>query len=277
MAKHLVEHIVCLTDLTPASLSSFHHALAMALANRAQLTLLYVGPQHQDEVKWRAFPRVRDTLIRWGHLPADADKASVQSVLGIEVRKQAFRDTSLIQGVKAFLRQHHADLVVAMATPGGRRWLGEPGIESLVRANLTHLLLIRPGNGFVDADTGQCSLTNVVMPVAERPHPSTAARLCEHVLPELCSGRPTLTLLHVGSKRSAPEIAVDDADMDWRWQFAQGQVQQQISAAMGKNDAGLLVMPSTGRPGLWQALRASHTERALLQCERPVLAIASAH
>ncbi len=276
MAEHLVEHIVCLTDLTPASLPAFHHALALALANRAQLTLLHVGPQHQDQVDWSAFPRVRQTLVRWGRLPADSDNVSV-AALGLEVRKQTFRDTSLIQGVKAFLRQHHVDLVVAMSTPGGRRRLGEPGIEQLVRANLTHLLVIRPGDGFVDADSGQCLLSRVVMPVAGRPHPSTATRLCAQVLPALCASRPAVTLLHVGSRGTAPDLALDESVVDWCWEFVQGKVQQRIGMAMREQNAGLLVMPSAGRPGLWQALRASHAEQALYQSKRPVLAIASGY
>lgn len=275
MGKHLVEHIVCLTDLTDASLPAFHHALSLALANRAQLTLLHIGPQHQDEVKWQAFPRVRETLARWGRLPADADQTRVASDLGIEVRKQSFRDTSLLQGLKAFLGQHHTDLVVSVASQGGRRWLGEPGVERLVAANMTHLLLIPPKAGFIDAETGGCRLQHTLMPVADRPHPNHAIRLCEQLLPALCQGRPTATLLHVGTRRTAPEVALDQGAVDWQWQFASGQVQSQIQAALTQHQASLLVMPSAGRPNLWQGLRRSHTEKTLRRLSQPVLAVAS--
>lgn len=275
MGKHLVEHIVCLTDLTDASLPAFHHALSLALANRAQLTLLHIGPQHQDEVKWQAFPRVRETLARWGRLPADADQARVVNELGIEVRKQSFRDTSLLQGLKAFLRQHHADLVVSVASQTGRQWLGEPGVEKLVTANLTHLLLIPPQVGFIDAETGRCQLRHTLLPVADRPHPNHAIRLCEQLLPALCHERPAGILLHVGTRRTAPDVALDQGAVDWQWQFATGQVQSQIQGALAQHQAGLLVMPSAGRPNLWQGLRRSHTEKALRQLTQPVLAVAS--
>jgi nucleotide-binding universal stress UspA family protein len=276
MGKHPVEHIACITDLTASSLPAFHHALALALAARAKLTLLYIGPQHHDEVDWPAFPKVRETLTEWGRLPPGTDQSAVAMELGVEVRKQAFRDQSLLQGLKAFLRQHHTDLVVSCATPGGGRWLREAGVEGMVRDNLGHLLLLPSGsNGFVAGDSGNCSLTHTVLPVANHPSPSNAVRLCEQLLPVVCASRPQVTLLHVGNRSSAPELQPDAAALDWRWQFAKGRVQDQIQVCLAEQAAGLLVMPSAGRPGLWQSLRRSHTEQMLRQASCPILAVAS--
>lgn len=276
MGKHPVEHIACITDLSDDSLPAFHHALALALAARAKVTLLHIGPEHNDEIDWSHFPRVRDTLARWGRLAADADKSAVASELGVEVRKQAFRDQSLLQGLRAFVRQHHTDLVVACAPPPGLHLLREAGVEGMLRDNLGHLLLLPAGHaGFVDGQTGECRLGSVVVPVAGHPDPDAAVRLTGQLLPALCGERPRATLLHVGNRASAPELHPDASGMDWHWHFAQGGVQAQIAQCMADQDAGLLVMPSGGRPGLWQALRRSHTERQLRKGQHPVLAVAS--
>lgn len=276
MGKHTVEHIACLTDLTADSLPAFHHALALALAARAKLTLLYITPRHHDEIDWPAFPKVRETLARWGRLAPDADKSAVAMKLGVEVRKQTFRDQSLLQGLQAFLRQHHTDLVVSCATPDGGSWLREPGVEGMVRANLGHLLLLPSGNaGFVDGNSGHASLTHVVLPVATQPDPNTAVRLCEQLLPALGADRPQVTLLHIGDRSSAPNPKPDAAALDWRWQFGQGRVRDQILACLAEQAAGLLVMPSAGRPGLWQSLRRSHTEQMLRHAPCPMLVVAS--
>lgn len=276
MVKHPVEHIACITDLTTASLPAFHHALALALAARAKLTLLYIGPDHHDEVNWPAFPKVRDTLIAWGRLAPGTEKSDVATKLGVEVRKHAFRDQSRLQGLKAFLRQHHTDLVVSCATPGGTGWFCEPGVEGMVRANLGHLLLLPTDHsGFINADNGQCTLSHIVMPVTTHPDPSTAARLCEQLLPALCQETPHITLLHVGNKGSAPLLETDTGNVHWQWQYAQGPVQGLIQSHVMEQAAGLLVMPSAGRPGLWQSLRHSHTEQMLTHAPCPVLVVAN--
>lgn len=276
MGKQPVEHIACITDLTPATLPAFHHALALALAARARLTLLHIGPEHNDDVDWSAFPRVRDTLARWGRLAPDAPKSAVANELGIEVRKMAFRDHSLLQGLKAFTRQHHTDLVVACAPPPGIRLLHEAGAEGILRDNLTHLLwLPRNKPGFVEPDDGHCTLTGAVLPVTSHPDPHDAVRLTGQLLPALTSPRPRATLLHVGTRASAPEIQPDASSMDWQWQFEEGRVTQRIQACVAAQGAQLLVMPSGGRPGLWQAMRRSHTEKLLHQAPCPLLAVAS--
>lgn len=275
MGKHAVEHIACLTDLKPDSLPAFHHALALALAAQAKLTLLHIGPQHNDEIDWSGFPKVRDTLTRWGRLPPDASKSRVVSELGVEVRKQAYRDGSLLQGLKAFVRQHHTDQVVTCAPPPGRRLLSEPGAEGMLRDNLGHLLMLPAGAGFVDPDTGQCRIAEAVIPVTSHPDPSAAIRLTSQLLPALAGTRPRATLLHVGDRGTAPEVHPDTGAMDWQWQFAKGAVRDQIQACIAAQQADLLIMPSGGRPGLWQALRRSHTERLLRDAPCPLLAVAS--
>ena len=52
------------TDLSEASETAFHHALAIAIRNGAQFTLLHaIGRRATDS--WPGFPRVRDTLAKW--------------------------------------------------------------------------------------------------------------------------------------------------------------------------------------------------------------------
>lgn len=278
MRKHAVEHIACITDLTAQTLPAFHHALALALATRAKLTLLYIGPEHREDIDWKQFPQVRDTLERWGKLPAGSQHTSVAEQLGVDVRKQVFRDQSPLQGLRAFVHQHHTDLVVTCLPRRGRlqRWFREAGLEGLVGLNLTHMLILPSDtDGFIGGANGISRLSRVLFPLAAKPDPATALRLCEQLLPSVAAGGLQVTLLHIGDRGTAPELIPLQGKAHWQWQFGKGSVVEQILTEAERAASDLLVMPSAGRPGLWQALRRSNTEQVLQRSRRPVLVVAS--
>lgn len=277
VGKHTVEHIACITDLSDATLPAFHHALALALACRAKLTLLHISPAHRDDIAWERFPRVRETLQQWGRLAPDSDHTSVVEQLGVDVHKQAFRDQSLVHGLQAFMQQHHTDLVVSCLPRRGwwRRCCRTAGVERLIRSHITHMLLLPEGTRpLLDANDGSGRLARVLFPVAATPDPGSALRLCEHLLPALAGPRPQVTLFHLGTRDSAPELTPAAGPLAWHWRYASGGVVRQILASAEQDDSDLLVMPSAGRVGLWQVLRRSVTEQVLRRSRRPLLVLA---
>ncbi len=279
MATHPVEHIVCLTDLTPASEYLFHHALAMALAAHAKLTLLYIGPEHRDEVPWERFPKVRETLMRWGKLPPDCDKAAVMEKLGVQVSKRSFRDHSQLQGLLSYVKQHHPDLVVAAHKGHGRlsRWFGDAGVAGIVKYCLTNVLFLpEKGNGFVDGSSGEGSLNRILLPVAAHPDPGPAVAICHHLIPRLAPQHAEVTLFHLGNERTAPDLELQQQEeLRWSWHFAKGRLIPQILAAARNTDAQLIAMASAGRPGFWQGLHRSATEKVLRRTPSSMLVVAS--
>ena len=75
------------TDFSEASEAAFAHALELALANQAKLTILHVVPSRNEEIPWHEYPSVRKTLERWGELPPGASQKDVANLLGIKVKK----------------------------------------------------------------------------------------------------------------------------------------------------------------------------------------------
>lgn len=73
------------TDFSEDSQVAFAHALKLAVAYRAELTIMHVDPEVSPE-GFEDFPRVRPTLAKWGLLPESSAKGDVTR-LGLHIRK----------------------------------------------------------------------------------------------------------------------------------------------------------------------------------------------
>jgi nucleotide-binding universal stress UspA family protein len=84
----------------------------------------------------------------------------------------------------------------------------------------------------------------------------------------------TITLLHVGDGKRLPNVGVEDGP---QWTFArmqrEGDPVDEIIAAAELVRADLIVMPTEGRHGVFDALRGSTTERVLRRSRCLVLAV----
>lgn len=250
------------TDFSPEGMPAFHHALALALANRCRLDVIHVQANSGDP-GWEDFPRVRATLERWGRLTAGADATEVAAQTGVQVRKIGIRDKDAAEGLADFLKGHAPDLVV-MATHGRaglERLVAGSVSAELVRAVGVPALLIGPqAQGFVDADTGALSLRRMLVPLARDPAPETALDALDGFNEALGA---ELDPIHVGA--DAPAIA------GIKLRLLEGGVEDTILAEAAA--AQLIAMPTHGRHGLADALRGSTTERVLAAARVPVLAL----
>jgi nucleotide-binding universal stress UspA family protein len=64
------------TDFSPQSAVAFLHALRLSLDARSRLDLLHVR-DHAEDDSWQSFPHVREVLVRWGLLDAQASPADI--------------------------------------------------------------------------------------------------------------------------------------------------------------------------------------------------------
>ena len=148
----ILDSILHPTDFTEGSRVAFHHALKAALLAQSKLTLFHVSPDEDEE--WADFPGVRDTLERWGLLPAGSPRAAVPQI-GIDVRKVIAQHTNPVKAVLRYLDAHAADLIV-LAThqhEGRAHWLRHSVAEPVAR-RAAQMTLFIPGGcaGFVSAD-----------------------------------------------------------------------------------------------------------------------------
>jgi nucleotide-binding universal stress UspA family protein len=253
---------------------AFYHALKAALLAKSRLTLMHVSPDATSE--WSDFPGVRETLERWGILPAGSPRSAVPK-LGIDVEKVIARQSDPVKSVLHYLGKNLADLIVLAAHQheGRMRWQRQSVAEPLARG-AGEMTLFIPGDsaGFVSARDGSVSLQNILIPIAETPEPAPAVAAAARLASRLNCPQGTFTLLHVGGADSMPSVRCPDVP-GWEWKKVTqaGDVIQTIVDTATKTNADLIVMATDGRNGFLDALRGSHSERVLRQASAPLLAV----
>lgn len=269
-----VRNILHPSDLSEASEVAFAHALKVALTARARLSMLHISPD--PHAASRRFPGVRETLVRWGVLPADCGKDAV-SELGVEVRKIVQKDHDAVPSVLRFLRKHPADLIV-MATsqqPGRVGWLRRSVAEPIARGAGQMTLFIPHGvEGFISRRDGSVTLRRVLLPIDHDPSPRRATEMAARTARVMGSADASFTLLHVGDEADVPSVKRPrDATGVWNTVVRTGDVVEAILAAATEIQPDLLVMTTAGRQGFLDALRGTTTEQVLRRIRCPLLAV----
>ena len=274
-----IETIVHPTDFSAASEHAFAHALAVALLRRASLTLLHVGTD--AEAEWSRFPAVRATLERWGLLEAGSAQQDVFAKHGVRIKKVSISSHFPALAVLEYLDRSPADLLV-VATEGREgvaRWLHGSTAEALARRSHTMTLFVPAGakRELVALADGWLTLDNILIPIDRAPDPSAAIEFARRAAEELGEGGVTITLLHVGAATGMPQLRTDDG-AGWKFKrlLRDGDPVEQILAVAADVRVDLIVMPTEGRTGAFDALRGSTTERVLRCAPCPLLAVPAA-
>lgn len=263
------------TDLSVASEMAFFHALKLAVAGRSSLTLMHVTESHGN-VHREDFPSIRTTLERWGLIEPGSEKDAVGE-LGVSVRKIVSHRKDPIKACQDYLESHAADLVVLAVHQynGVMRWLHHSVSAPIVQNSGEKALLIPHGvTGFIAAEDGSVSLRNILVPVAHNPYPQVAVEAVQALIGQFDLAGGCVTLLYVGESGNAPAIHLP-ADTQWEWSqlVKQGEVVDTILRTAVETGADLVVMPTEGRNGFFDALRGSTTERVLQRVGCPLLTV----
>ncbi|MFN8545217.1 MAG: universal stress protein [Candidatus Binatia bacterium] len=264
------------TDLTRASEIAFDHALRIAVATGARLTVLHVddGPAHTAP---EDFPHVRETLARWQVAFAATDAAAADAEgLPLHVEKINVRGHPL-EAVLGHLERTAADLVVlATHRHEGLERLLHRSLATPVAQRTRAMTLFLPHGvrGFVSHDEGWIGLRRILVPVDRTPRPQPAIEAAAALARTLGVRRALFTLLHVGSASEAPAVH-PPANADWTWEQVsrEGNVVEEILRATWSTGADLVVLSTAGRAGILDALRGSTTERLLAEVPCPLLAV----
>jgi nucleotide-binding universal stress UspA family protein len=266
--------IVHPTDFTASGASAFAHALKIALVAKSQLCLLNVRGEGDAAPSRSGFRHVRDILVNWGMLGADAQPDSLERELGLRVSSVSVPANNARTGILDFLDGHPCDLVV-LATHKHKRmaqWFDVSVQQGVLRKARVASLFLRDGaKGFVDARTGVLSLKTILIPIDDGPASIPAARRIEARV-KLLSPWARIQLLHVGER--APEL-IDAQGESLRLPVIarQGPVVDTILNFAAHLKADLIAMPTAGRHGLLDAVRGSTTARVLDDARWPLVAV----
>jgi nucleotide-binding universal stress UspA family protein len=270
----MLTRIAHTTDFSEQSDLAYLQALRLAVEARARLDLLHVKDPGEEHT-WQSFPRVRETLMRWGMLGREATPADIEIKLGVHVSKVEINHHNAPGGISGFLQQHRPDMLV-VATHGREginRWLHGSVTEDILEHAHVPCLMIGPeGHGFVDPESGRLRLRRILVPVAPEPEPPPAwtlgwltSRLSPLGIPDTA-----FELVHIAG--DMPNI-MDHARKTWKVERVDGPVVETIVRVAAKRECDLIVMATAGRHGFLDAVRGSTTSQVVAHAHCPVLAL----
>jgi nucleotide-binding universal stress UspA family protein len=272
--QNLIESVLHPTDFSEGSKVAFHHALKAALLAKSKLTLLNVSPDGNQ--RWANFPGVRETLEQWGMLPKGSPREAVEG-LGIDVRKAILKSGDPVKAVADHLRKHPSELIVLATSQhkGSMGWMNGSVAEPIARnAREMTLFIAGDSKGFVSADDGSVSLSNILIPVAHTPEAQPALEAAARLVKSLGCDSGKFTLLHVGDENEMPTVFEPDVPgWEWNREFRKGDVIESIVNSSRNVNADLIVMTTDGRNGFLDGLRGSHSERVLRHTDAPLLTV----
>lgn len=260
------------TDFSPQSEVAFQHALRLAVAAQARLDILHVHDPAQRE-DWGAFPHVRETLAGWEMLESAARTEDIEARLGVKVSKIEIKSRDPVAGLSEFLISHRPDLL-AVATHGrhgaNRLLSGSVSQDVVLEANVPTLLIGPKARPFVNVETGELSLSSILMPLAEHPSPARALEALYGLLAPIGLNLEAIDAMTVGLKM--PDLmAVDGHAVPVR--EVHGAIVDAILQAAAEAESDLIVMPTTAKHGFLDGLRGSTTARVTAEAPCPVLSL----
>jgi nucleotide-binding universal stress UspA family protein len=257
------------TDFLPNGDSALSHAVALALATHARLSLLHIRGVDDAGPTRNGLAPVTDLLVRWKRLAESERFADLKTRLGFSVTCLDVPARSVSAGVLEHFANHPIELAVltTRAHAGLGYWFAGSVSRRALRQADTMILFLREGaRGFVDPATGAIRLARVLIPVDGR-IPAAGAISRARTLIDALGVSVEMRLLHVG------DYAPPDCPKDIPMILAQGPVAATILQTARSFRADLIVMPTAGRRGLLAAFRNSVSAEVLDDPRWPVLSV----
>ncbi len=266
------------TDFSEASRVAFAHALAIALARQARLTLLNAHSDTPSVEDWQRFPSVRATLESWGLLEPGSSRHDVFGKLAIKIKKVSV-DDSPAGAISGYLRDNPNDLLVlstsqAEGLPVFLR--GSVALDVQRESGVDALFVPEGIRGFVSPDDGSLSLHRILVPVDHTPSPLPALDSAGRAAHWLGDGPGEIRIFHVGD--DFPEVDTSilpelPDGYEVTRATGRGDPVDAILAEARSMDADLIVMSTDGRDGFLDLFRGSHSERVVRRAPCVVAAI----
>jgi nucleotide-binding universal stress UspA family protein len=276
-ARSKIESVLHPTDLSPPSLSAFHHALAIAIHTGAELTLLHAVARRTKDGSVD-FPQVRNTLARWRK--AGTTRSLEEKIRATTIRKIEASDKDPVAACTAYMEQEHVDMIVlATGQRTGLAKLARPSkAEALVRESRRYTLFVPAGaRPIVSAETGTVTLRRILLPVHPATDPKPAMMRAVQSATLLDDPDLEVTLLHIGAEPEEREMDLPQLPYcQWRALARPGRdAAAGILEAAAEIEADAIYMASSWqKPGLASKV-GGVTEAVLERATCPVAVVPS--
>lgn len=270
-----IRSILHLTDLSAGSDRAFAHALGLAVVRQTELVLLNVGRRAGAQGNWKQFPRVRETLTRWGLIEPGSHKSEVFRRLKVRAEKVQLSASDVVEATVSFATEYKPDLLVlgTEGRSGFARWL-KPSVAEQVAAGTGTRTLFVPDRArpFISPDDGSINLQNVLVAVDHRPTANEAiiyaARICELLVEEPA----TIHLLHMGESSPHRRLPQSPAYV-WHQCTATGSPRDAIVNYARTHEVDLVTVATAAGGNGTPQLGASATRHLLRGLDCPLLTV----
>lgn len=265
------------TDFSATSEIAFAHALAVAIRNKANLTILHVSQEDEEEFDWKAFPSVRKMLEQWGVLEAGSRRRDVGDKVGIEVNKVVGKDKNIVNSIVGLKDVENVDLMVMGTRKEHQNWLlSQPStpVAASGKAQLPTLFVPGGGRSCVDLPTGEVSLSKVLLAVDREPDAQPAISRIVTMLRNIGGANADVVVMHVGNEQDFPEVNLPSTgEIKWSKIRREGTPAKEICQQATEMDADLIVMVTAGKRNLWDFFTGSTLQNVLKSAPCPVFTL----
>ncbi len=272
-----VKAILHPTDFSDASQAAFAHALEIALAHQADLTILHVVPSRHDDVPWHEYPSVRKTLERWGELPTGSTHEDVADKLGIKIKKAVGYAADIVPAIVGFSRHGSFDFIVIATDENQEQpfWM-RPHIAIPVaeETQLPTLYVPQGVRGCVSLSDGTVSLKRVLIPVDHKPKVQPSLNRIARTLVNIGGPKIDIALLHVGDRKRFPRVKSPKLEeLTWTKLTRKGDAVAQIIRTAEEYNIDLIVMVTEGKKGFWDTVRGNTVQQVLRKAPCPIFTV----
>jgi len=275
------------TNFSEQSVVAFSHALKLALEEKAKLILMYVQEGDGSILQWDKFPKVRDTLNKWGLVDANVSREDIYEKLGVKIQKIIGKGEKIADSVAGIVHEEKIDLIV-LSTHGKEgmpSWFNPSISESIARKSIVPTLFIpHDAKPFVNMDNGKLNLNKILVPIDHKPKPQRGVEFGINMGNIYGKGNSQILIMHVieenadSSDEEIPKIEFPrDQDCVVRVEIKKNSVREEILRVADEIDADLIVIPTEGRKGFIDALYGSTSEQVLRHSKCPTLSIPVAY
>jgi nucleotide-binding universal stress UspA family protein len=280
MEKKTKFSILHLADFSKAGQIAFAHALKIALALGAELSIVLTKAVNTAEKNWPHNPPVRATLEQWKILRNGSRRAAVYSELGIAVKKIDQNTLNPAAAIAYHLENHKVDLIVLSASLQNdllQRTYDNSFYYLMQRTRAQILFIPDRTEGFISAENGTVTLSNIMVPVVRDPNPESAIKDAAALGHALGGKAVSISLVHVGEASGIPPVSLPTyAGCSWNQVLRNGEAADEINALAYVLPADLIVMTTRGRGSNGCTRRDSVTARVLQKAPCPVLILSEA-
>ena len=236
--------------------------------------------KNERDVSWHKFPSVMECLERWGTIKKGSPRSVVPNKLGVKIRKISANTSNHLRFSLDYVAKHPTDLIVIPYHPLPREdgYAHQHTAVPLSRKSGEITLFIPDDcRGFISSETGEASLSRILIPVDSEVDPQIAADAAMRVARMMNAENVHFHVVHVGESINTSEVNFwhDEGVEGWTCEqtLHEGDPAKAIDEVIKQTSPELVVMTTTIDHRDAHAVDGSVIEQIMQESRVPLLVV----